>query len=317
MTGRTTPSGSGLVCVIVQPIEGSGIGLLRGAGLEVREAAAPDVATLAPLLSDADAVVTRNAGFPAEAIAAAPRLKVIAAHGTGVDRIHHAAAAARGIRVVNTPGTNARSVAEHALALILAAARSIPSADTAVRAGDFGFRERVGGIELAGRCLGLWGFGAVGQHLAEIAMGLGMRVLVYSAHADADELAARGLSKVGSSDELLAAVDILSLHGVPTGAPLLDSAAFARMRSGAILVNTARGGLVDDAALAEALRNGTLHAAALDVFAEEPLPPDSPLLSAPNLILTPHIAGSTAEARSRTSLAVAEAVLDALGVARP
>lgn len=315
MTGRA--AGTRAVCVVVQPIEASGPRILRAAGVEVREAAAPDLATLAPLLADADAVVTRNAGFPAEAIAAAPRLAVIASHGTGVDRIDLAAAAARGIRVVNTPGTNARSVAEHALALMLAAARHVPAADAAIRAGDFAYRERVRGIELAGRTLGLWGYGETARRLAAIAGALGMRVLVHSAHASAADLAAEGLERASGAEVLLAEADILSLHTVPTGAPLLDAAALARMRTGAILVNTARGALVDETALVAALRMGALRAAALDVFAEEPLPPTSPLLHCPNLILTPHMGGSTEEALTRTSIAVAEAVLDALNLPRP
>nr|WP_306228785.1 NAD(P)-dependent oxidoreductase [Aurantimonas sp. CSK15Z-1] len=300
---------------MVQPIDPAGIRILRKAGLEVRSAATASLDCLAPLLGDADAVVTRNLGFPAAAMAAAPRLRVIGSHGTGTDHIDRAAAAARGIRIVNTPGTNAQSVAEHALGLMFAAARQIPTADAALRAGDAGFRERVGGLELQGRCLGLWGYGRIAERLGGLAQALGMRVMVLSAHADPAALGAAGMEAAPDPNTLLDVADVLSLHGVPAEAPLLGPAEFARLRQGAILINTARGALIDEAALVEALASGRLRAAALDVFRQEPLPVDSPLCRAPNLILTPHIGGSTEEALRRTGIAVAEAVVEALGAA--
>jgi phosphoglycerate dehydrogenase-like enzyme len=305
---------SGADVVVVQPIAATGVERLRAAGLTVHCATDPAMPALGAHLGAARAVITRNLGFSAAAIAAAPRLVAIVSHGTGTDSIDRAAAAARGIAVLNTPGTNAQAVAEHAMGLILACARGTVAADAAVRGGDWGWRERRHGVELAGRTLGLIGWGHVAARLARLACGFGMAVLVHSARAAPAALAAEGATAAGL-DALGAASDVVSLHGRPGAAPLVDTAFLARLKSGAILVNTARGALVDEAALAAALHAGHLRAAALDVFAPEPPHRDSPLFAAPNLILTPHIGGSTAEAMDRTALAAAEAVIGALAAA--
>ncbi|WP_323040187.1 NAD(P)-dependent oxidoreductase [Gemmobacter sp.] len=300
-------------CVLVQPIDASGVALLEGAGVQVVQAPDTALPVLAPLLGGADAVITRNWGFPAAAMDLAPRLRVIGSHGTGVDRIDLPAARARGIRVVNTPGANAPDVAELALGLMLALARQIGAADAAVRAGDAGWRLRSRGLALRGQCLGLWGWGHVARALAPMAQGLGMRVVVLSAHADPAELAALGLARAQDAADLLAQADVLSLHGVPGARPSLGADQLAALRPGALVVNTARGALVDEDALVLALQSGQLGGAALDVTVTEPLPMDSPLLSCPNLILTPHIGGSTDRALAATAQAVARAVLEALG----
>ncbi|MBE2276323.1 MAG: hydroxyacid dehydrogenase [Rhodobacteraceae bacterium] len=301
-------------CLLVQPIDAAGVGLLRAGGIGVDLAPGTDLADLAPLLATADAVITRNHGLSAAAMALAPRLRVIASHGTGTDRIDIAAARARGIAVINTPGSNAQAVAEQALALLFAAARRLPEAEQALRRGDFDWRltPAARGIELAGRRLGLWGYGHVARHLARMARGIGMEVQVLSSHARPEDLAAEGLAAARDAGTLLAGCDAISLHALPGPRPLLAAAELAAMRPGAILVNTARGRLVDEAALASALTTGRLGAAALDVFAEEPLPPGSPLLGCPNLILTPHVGGTTVEALRRTAEAAARAVLAAL-----
>ena len=304
-------------CVVVQPIDLAGIELLRHAGLDVYEAASPEIDDLLPHLRDARAVITRDRGFPARAIAAAPCLEVIASHGTGTDRIDKDAASARGIRVINTPGTNAPSVAEHALGLMLACARQIPQADRALRAGDWAFREHAHPRELGGRSLGLVGFGRVARQLAQLAQGLGMKVLAYSTHAGDADLVAAGVLPLPDLDSLLAASDVVSLHGLPTTEPLIDAVRLARLRPDAILINTARGALIDEAALAQALCDGRLAAAALDVFSVEPLPSDSPLFDCPNLILTPHIGGTAHEALERTAIAVARKVIEALNLRLP
>lgn len=300
-------------CVLVQPIDASGVALLEGAGLEVVAAPETRLDALAPLLAGAEAVITRNWGFPAAALDLAPRLRVIGSHGTGVDRIDLPAARARGIRVVNTPGANAPDVAELALGLMLALARQIGAADASVRAGDAGWRLRGRGLGLGGRCLGLWGWGHVARALVPMAQGLGMRVLVLSAHADPGDLAARGIARARDAADLLAQADVLSLHAVPGPRPVLGAAQLAALRPGALVINTARGPLIDEAALASALQSGHLGGAALDVTAEEPLPMASPLRRCPNLILTPHIGGSTDRALAATAQAVARAVLEALG----
>lgn len=300
------------VCVIVQPIAEAGLALLREAGLAVEVASAPDFAKMAPLLAGAVAAITRNRGFPATAMAAAPRLRVIGSHGAGTDAIDRAEAAARAIRIVNTPGENARSVAELTMGLILAAARGIVFADGALRQGETGFRERSPGLELAGRTLGLVGFGHVARHVAPMARAFGLRLAGFSRAASIDEIRLAGIAPATSLDELLAMADIISLHAAGGSPAMIGAREFGLMKPGAIFVNTARGSLVDEGALAEALAAKHLRAAALDVTAIEPLPASSPLLAAPNLILTPHLGGSTEAALERTSLAVARKVLDAL-----
>lgn len=304
--------------VVVQPIHGAGIALLRRAGFRVHQAQAPVLAAaVRPHLAMARGVITRNLGLSAEAIAAAPRLRVIASHGTGTDAIDREAAAARGIAVLNTPGTNARSVAEHALALMLACARLVPAADRAVRAGAFGFRDTARPFELCGRTLGLIGYGHTARLLAGMARGLDMRVMAVSAHADPADMAADGVTPQPDVETLLALSDAVSLHAVPGVHPRLDRALLSRMKPGAILVNTARGALIDEAALIDALDAGQLRAAALDVFETEPLPADSPLCDCPGLILSPHLGGSSDEASRRTALAAAWLVIGALGGATP
>ncbi|MEY4679098.1 MAG: hydroxyacid dehydrogenase [Alphaproteobacteria bacterium] len=300
-------------CVVLQPIAETGLARLRAAGLVVHVAARPELEGLRPVLSAARAVITRNAGFSAEWIAAAPRLEVIGSHGTGLDAIDLPAARARGIAVVNTPGANAQSVAELAFALMLACSTSLLAADRAVRAHDFGWRLRARTVELSGRRLGLLGFGAIARRVARIGLAFGMEVAVLSRHAGPAELASHGVSAARDLPALLAWSDVLSLHAVPSGPPPIDAAAFARMKPGAILVNTARGALVDECALAAALAEGRIAAAGLDVFSPEPPRPGSPLFSAPNLVLSPHIGGASREAMDRTALAVAGAVLDVLG----
>ncbi len=304
-------------CVIVQPIARCGVKLLEDAGLSVFVAPSPELAVFKPHLLTARAVITRNSGFSAVAIEAAPNLTIIASHGTGTDSIDKGAAERRGIRVVNTPGSNAQSVAEHALALMLACARRVPAADRAVRAGDWSFRESAHPREIAGCRLGLVGYGHVARKLAALARGLGMTVAVHSNHASDAELAADGVSRAMDLDHLLATARVVSLHGLPGRARVLDETLLSKLRTDAILVNTARGVLIDEEALAAALHGGRIAAAGLDVFSSEPLPCGSPLLDCPNVVLTPHIGGSGVEARDRTAIEVASRVLEGLGIALP
>lgn len=299
-------------CVILQPIADAGVRLLREAGLEVHVAGSPVLEALLPHLRRARAVITRNAGFPASAIAAAPDLLVIGSHGTGVDSIDVAFARQRGVQVVNTPGANARSVAELTFALILACARSIPAADRAVRADDRSYRYKDTAFELCGRTLGLVGFGRIARLVAQMGRGFGMTPVAWSQHSGAGEMERHGVEQVADIDELCARADVVSLHTLPVASARFDHGRIARMKPGAVLVNTARGSLVDETALAEALCEGRLAAAGLDVFLREPLPLDSPLLGAPNIVLTPHVGGATKEALERTAREIAEEVLRVL-----
>jgi len=233
-----------------------------------------------------------------ELLARAPRLRVISSCSVGLDHVDLAAATARHIPVGHTPGVLTDTTAELAIALLLNAARRVTEADRFVRAGQW--REwspdLLLGRDLAGSTLGVIGLGAIGRAVSARAHGLGMRVLGWNRTP-------RPVPDVElvPLPELLAAADFVSVHVAlaPGTAGLLDAAALARMRPGAVLVNVARGGIVDETALAAALASGRLGAAALDVFATEPLPPTSPLLAAPNLVLTPHIGSASVRTRVR------------------
>lgn len=229
------------------------------------------------------------------------RLRVVSSCSVGVDHIDLAAAGARGIPIGHTPGVLVETTAELAFGLMLAAARRIPEADRFVRAGRWGDvsgwdPQLLLGRDLHGATLGIIGLGAIGCAVARRAKAFGMRVLAWTRSGRSES----GVDLV-SFDELLAESDFLSVHIAATSETLglLDSDALARVRPGAILVNTARGGIVEEEALVAALVDGRLAAAALDVYAREPLSPDSPLLTAPNLILTPHIGSASIATRAR------------------
>jgi len=300
-------------------------------------------------LPDYDALIVRSqVQVDGAAIAAAARLKVVGRAGVGVDNIELGAATAAGIAVVNAPTANTIAAAEHTLALILALARHVAAADASVRRAewrraDFMGAEimgrtlgivglgRVGlaaadasvrraewrradfmGAEIMGRTLGIVGLGRVGLAVANRARAFEMTLLGSDPLVSADAAAARGVRLV-ELDELLPAADVVTLH-LPLAAAtrgLFDAERLARMKPGALLVNVARGGIIDEAALAKALASGRLGGAAIDVFEHEPVR-DSPLLSAPNTVLTPHLGASTAEAQAKASLEVVEGVLDVL-----
>jgi Phosphoglycerate dehydrogenase and related dehydrogenases len=257
--------------------------------------------------ANVDAVLLRSGSFSDEMMATSPRLRIVARHGVGVDTVDIPAATKRGIWVTNTPGGNSRSVAEHVFALILALARKIGTASEQTRKGMWAEqRVQLNGIELEGRTLGLLGQGNIGTVVAKIARGFGMRVLVTDPALD------QNAEGVVSYDELLRSSDILSLHLplLPSTKNIVDAASIAKMRKGAILINTARGGLVDEDALADALRTGQLAGAGLDVLDAEntdmvsPMPHNRlPIKDLPNLIVTPHVGGQTDESLLRVGLA--------------
>ena len=247
----------------------------------------------------------------AELLEHAPKLRVVGRAGVGVDNIDVEAATHRGILVMNTPGGNAVSVAEHTFALMLAMARSVPQSNASIHAGRWE-KSGAAGTELRGKTLGLVGLGRVGTEVARRARGLEMKVLAHDPYVT--PAAAREVEvELVTLDELLKRADVISLHTSLSAATekMFGAAAFAKMKRGARLVNCARGELIDEAALAEALKSGQLAAAAVDTFAEEP-PKNSPLIGLANLIATPHIAGSTAEAQEEVGTAVAQQVRDYL-----
>lgn len=269
------------------------------------------------LLSCVALIVRNRTRVDAELLAAAPGLRVIGRLGSGLDNLDCAALRAAGIPWVHAPGGNALATAEFTLALILALARDLPRALLPGRVADWSLRARWEGREVSGRCLGLVGLGRVGQALARRARALGLTVLASHPGRGPDDPGVRecGVELV-TLPELLRRVDILSLHASLTPAThhLIGRRELALLRPGALLVNTARGGLLDEAALAVALREGWLAGAALDVRDPEPPPVPDPLQGLPGLICTPHIAGLTREAQNATAVEVATGVLHALGV---
>lgn len=255
--------------------------------------------TLAGLAAEADALVIRAHGRVDDSLlASAPRLRVVARHGVGLDNIDVDACSRRGIWVVYTPQANVEAVAEHTVGLMLAVAKGIVRSDQALRRGEFAAaRDAFAGEELAGRTLGVVGFGHIGQRVAEICRAAFATPVLFTDVLPQAEAAARlGAVRVPLTD-LLDRSTIVTLH-VPLTAEsrhLLDAAALARLRPGAILINTSRGAVVAEAALLPVLQAGTISAG-LDVFEEEPLPPAHPLTLLPNVVLTPHCASHTATA---------------------
>ncbi len=258
-----------------------------------------------------EAVIVRSrTRLGPQAFAAAARLRVVGRAGTGVDNIDLEAARRHGVMVVNAPEASSISVAEHTLGLMLALARHIPRGDAALRRGEWPKSELVG-VELAGKVLGIVGFGRVGRAVGARAAALGMRLLVHDPHVDEEAVRRAGAEPV-SLERLLGESDFISVH-VPLeegSRRLLNREALAKVKPGARLVCTARGGVVDEQALIEALDSGRLAGAALDVFEQEP--PPAALLQHPCLVATPHIAAQTVEAQRRVALDIAEEVLAAL-----
>lgn len=301
MTVDTTPR-----VVVADPLAPTGLDLLR-AHLDVLVPASTD--ELADGLRHSHALIVRSrTQVTADLLAQGPALQLIGRAGIGVDNIDVPAATDRGILVINAPLGNVRSTAEHTIALLFALARRVVVADRAVR--DGAWKAGYEGTQLAGKRLGLIGAGKVGRQVAAMAAAIGMTVVAYDPYLTTDDWRALGITGAGL-DDLLATADVVTIHVPlsPETRGLLDAAALNRMKAGAFLINCARGGLVDEDALAAALTAGHLAGAALDVFTREPLT-NSPLLAAPNLILTPHVAASTREAQAQVSTDIAAQVLD-------
>ncbi|MCO8170890.1 hydroxyacid dehydrogenase [Pseudomonas sp. 21LCFQ02] len=273
----------------------------------------PNAVSYGDIQSQVDAVFLRGGHFSAAMIAASANLRIIARHGAGYDNVDHEAAAELGVWVTNTPGENRRSVVEHVFALLLGLSRKIQLATDQTRQGIWAAdRLSLTGIELEGRTLGLVGFGDIGRHVAPVAEAFGMRVLAtdpaYDSSAD---------KRLVSFDTLLAEADVVSLH-VPLQVStqnLIGGLEIEKMKTGAILINTSRGGVIDEAAVADALRSGKLGGVGVDVLAAENtdmIAPFScntfPVSELPNLLVTPHVAGQTNESLLRVGMSAAEAI---------
>ena len=294
--------------LVREPIADPGVDLLR-ARFEVD---VDEESPLEEIIDRYDAIVVRSATkLTADVIAKAERLKVIGRAGVGIDNVDVDAATRRGIVVANAPESTVVSAAEHTIGLIVALARNIPQAHAALKQGRWE-RARWGGVELDGKTLGIVGFGRIGQQVARRALALGMRVVACDPFVSEDRFRELGVEHAPTLDHVLGASDFLTLHSPLTDETtgLIGSEAIVKMRDGARLVNAARGSLVDEEALAEAIRSGKLAGAALDVFAEEPYA--GPLLELDDVIVTPHLAASTDEAQDRAGVIVAEQVAAAL-----
>ena len=297
------------------PIHEEALGMLRGTTEVV-----PEAVEMGAALPDVDAVLLRTATLDAEAIERARSLRVIARHGVGVDNIAVDAAASRGIPVLITPRANLRSVAEHVFALALAVSRNLIHADRTVRDGRFASRDHLMGRELSGAALGVIGLGRVGGEVARMAaLGFGMRVLGYDPWLPPDRIRERHAEPVETLTDLLRACDLVTVH-VPLSREtrgLLGRRELASTRPGSILIQTSRGGVVDEGALVDALRSGHLAGAGIDVYETEPPPEDHPFFSMQQVVLTPHTAALTEQAMRRMAVDAAQGILDVLGGADP
>jgi len=279
--------------------------------------------TIKPGLSETDlieiipefsAIVVRSqTKVTADVLNAGGKLRVVGRAGVGVDNVDVEAATQRGVLVLNAPGGNTVSTAEHAFSLLLSVARKIPQADATLRAGKWD-RKNLEGVELYNKTLGVIGMGRIGSELSRRAIAFGMRVIAYDPYLSATRARSLQVELVDELDDLLATSDFISLHTplTPETRHILDAGRLQRTKRGVRIINCARGGLINETALANALRDRHVAAAALDVFEIEPLPNDSSLRSTPNLILTPHLGASTAEAQESVGIEIAQSIRAAL-----
>lgn len=307
---------SNKILVTGPDLDPAAVKLVHDHGFEtVHTPAYADSTVIAELLvqTGAKGIVSRMGRIDAGVMDAAPQLRVISKHGVGVDNIDVAAAAERGIPVLVATGANAVSVAEHTIALMLASVKRLLPLDTGLRAGRW---EKPGflGRELWGARLGLFGMGAIAQATGRMAKGLGLDLFGYDPYARDSAFTDLGATRCDSVEDLLAQSDVLSLHCPLTGETrgIINAEAIARMPKGAYVVNTARGGLIDEAALVAAIRSGHLAGAGLDTFAIEPPAADHPFFSQPNIVLSPHIGGVTREAGARVGVEAVRGILQIL-----
>lgn len=299
------------IVVIADKLADSAVAVLAG-DFEVRNIDGTDIPTLHSALADADAVIVRSATrIDAAALAVAGRLKVVARAGVGLDNVDINAATGRGVMVVNAPTSNIVSAAEQAMALLLASARNTAQADASLKRGEWK-RSQFTGVELAGKTVGVVGLGRIGQLFAARIAAFDTKLIAYDPYVQPARAAQLGITLV-SLDDLLLQSDFISIHlpKTPETVGLIGKAELDKIKPGVRIVNAARGGLIDEAALAEALADGRVAAAGIDVYATEPCT-DSPLFNLDNVVVTPHLGASTREAQDNAGLAVARSVKLAL-----
>ncbi len=301
--------------LVADSISQSGVDeLSRDGALDVVVQTNLGAAKLLEIIPEFSALVVRSqTKVTAEILNAGSKLRVVGRAGVGVDNVDVETATRRGIIVLNAPGGNTVSTAEHAFSLLLCVARKIPPAEASVRAGNWD-RKNFEGVELYNKTLGVIGMGRIGSELSRRAIAFGMRVVAYDPYLSATRARSLQVELVDELDDLLASADFISLHTPLTAEThhLVDLARLRKTKRGVRIINCARGGLIDETALAAALQDRHVAGAALDVFETEPLPADSPLRSAPNLVLTPHLGASTAEAQESVGIEIAQSIRAAL-----
>jgi D-3-phosphoglycerate dehydrogenase len=296
-----------------------GVELLEKAGFTVVVKSKMPKDELFKEIKDADGLIVRSGTkVTAELIEAAPKLKIVGRAGSGLDNVDTPAATKRGIVVMNTPGGNTVTTAEHTMSMICAMARRIPQATASVKAGKWE-KDKFMGVELYNKALGIVGVGQIGSHLTKMAQGIGMRVIAYDPYLAPDRAEKMGVTMMELAD-LFKNADIISVHTplTPETKGIINAKAIATMKPGVMIVNCARGGIINETDLVEALKSKKVAAAAFDVFEEEPVKADNPLLALDNFICTPHIGAQTMEAQENVAVGIAEQVVDYFtkGVAR-
>ncbi len=299
--------------LVADGLQSVGVDALRKHGLEVDVTGSLSEADLVARIGGYEGLIVRSATrVTRPVIAAGARLEVIGRAGSGVDTIDVEAATERGVVVMNTPGGNTTAVAEHTMALLLTLARRVAVADHALKSGRWE-KSRLQGVELFGKVLGILGLGRIGSEVARRALGFRMQVIAYDPYLTREAAERLGVESV-ELDELLTRSDVITVHAPLTGDTrhLLGEAELARLKPGVRLINCARGGIIDEAALARAIVSGRVAGAALDVFEQEPPPADHPLLKLEQVVVTPHLGAATDEAQTAVALAIADQVADAL-----
>ncbi|MBI5580407.1 MAG: hydroxyacid dehydrogenase [Deltaproteobacteria bacterium] len=305
--------------LIPQDVAQPGKDYLRERGYEIRMGSGFTADAIAADVVDCDAILARTAPYPAKVFEAGRKLKVISRHGVGYDNIDVAKATELGVWVTFAPESNANTVAEHAIGCILALARNFIQLDRETRAGNWGIRDKLLGTDLSGKVLGILGLGKIGRRVAQkAALGLGMKVLGYDPYLKAAQVA-EFATPAGSFEEVFAASDFVTVH-IPGGAAtrgIVNKKLFDVMKKTAFFINASRGDVVDEAALIEGLRNGTIAGAAIDVYEKEPPRKDNPLIGMSNVLLTPHNASQTRECMIRMALHAAQGIDEVLAGKRP
>jgi D-3-phosphoglycerate dehydrogenase / 2-oxoglutarate reductase len=298
--------------LIPQAIAEEGKAYLRERGYEIKMGSGATVEAIKQDVVDCDAIVSRTAPYPAEVLEAAPKLKVISRCGVGVDNVDLAAAERLGIWVIIAAESNANTVAEAAICFIIALGRNFPRTERAFRNGNFEIRHQVQSMDLEGKVLGIVGLGRIGRLVAKKArLGLDMKVLAYDPYVSRDQVP-EGIEMVGKWEDIFSRPDFVSLHLPFNGKPLVGMKEFSLMKPSAYFLNLARGPIVLEEELIEALRQGKLAGAALDVFTKEPPDRGNPLLAMDNVIVTPHNTGITKECNIRMAVQAARGIEEVL-----